>query len=355
MTPGGFSGSYRAEDVTFLVKQVAFGTTDVDTKEALIQSGERHYSEMLSPETPPTPDYLALYDAALARNGQRLANDIAALAATLDARHPAGKQIVLVSLLRAGTPIAILVARALRRLGRAVAHYGISIIRDRGIDHVALDHILQHHRPDDLVFVDGWTGKGMIASELRSSVAGKLNPYLLVVADPAGQADLAATHDDYVIASSLLNSVVSGLVSRTILHSDVVGPADYHACRYYAEFAPFDRSRDFADHIDALAPQAAPLIDDSAARAAARASCEALVADILAHTQSDNRHLIKPGIAEATRAVLRRVPDRLYIRDTTDPDVQHLVHLADSRGITVEPLNHAGHFRAVAVIRRHSA
>jgi uracil phosphoribosyltransferase len=347
----GFSGSYDASDVTFLLKPVMLEPTNVAIKEALIQSGARHYSEMLSPETPPTPEYLALYEAALVRNCTRLANDIAALAATLDARSAAGKEIVLASLVRAGTPIAILIVRALRRLGRNVAHYAVSIIRDRGIDQVALDYILQRHSQNDLVFVDGWTGKGAIATELRSSLAGRMDPFLAVVADPAGQADLAATHDDYLIASGLLNSVVSGLVSRSILSAGIVGASDFHACVRFDALERFDLSRAFVDYIDALVEAASPIAGDTDARRAARADCNNMVSLIMADAQTNSRNLVKPGIAEATRAMLRRVPDRLYIRDVTDPDVRHLVHLANVNGVVIQPLNHAGHFRAVAVIR----
>lgn len=351
MTGIGFSGSYDASDVTFLLKPVTLEPTNVTIKEALIQSGAQHYSEMLSPEAPPTPEYLALYEAALVRNSVRLAGHIAALATTLDARNAAGQEIVLASLVRAGTPIAILIARALRRLGREVAHYGVSIIRDRGIDPVALDYILQRHNQNDVVFVDGWTGKGAIATELRASLAGKMDPFLLVVADPAGQADLAATHDDYLIASGLLNSVVSGLVSRSILITGAVGTADFHACMRFDSLAPFDRSRAFINYIDALVEPADPIADDTDARRAARADCNNMVSLIMTDAQTNSRNLIKPGIAEATRAMLRRVPDRLYIRDVNDPDVRHLLHLANAKGVAIQPLNHAGHFRAVAVIR----
>ena len=347
----GFSGSYEPQDVTFLLKPVELNETDVATKEALIQSGARHYSEMLSPEEPPSAEYLELFEAALARNGARLAADIAALATSLDARQPQGREIVLISLVRAGTPIAILIARALRRLGRNVAHYAVSIIRDRGIDPVAMAHILQNHEAQDIVFVDGWTGKGAIATELRTSLAGTMDPFLVVVADPAGQADLAATHDDYLIASGLLNSIVSGLVSRSILNKDITAPMDFHACVMFDDLAPFDRSRDFVDHIDALSEAAGPIVIQPSVRAAAHEACENMVVSILAETQVGNRNLVKPGIAEATRVMLRRVPDRLYIRDEADPDVQHLIHLANAKGVHIEPLNYAGHFRAVAVIR----
>jgi hypothetical protein len=58
------------------------------------------------------------------------------------------------------------------RLGRAAPHYSISIIRDRGLDPAALAHIAARHEPADVVFVDGWTGKGAIAGELHRSLAG---------------------------------------------------------------------------------------------------------------------------------------------------------------------------------------
>src|SRR3546814_17648977 len=44
---------------------------------------------------------------------------------------------------------------------------------------------------------------------------------------------------------------------------------------------------------------------------------------------------IKPGIAEATRAILRRVPDRIYVQRRDDPDVAPLCLLADKAGVRV--------------------
>src|SRR5690606_17580156 len=98
----------------------------------------------------------------------RLAQDIVCLARHL-AERPSGC-LVLVSLARAGTPIGVLLKRTLARLGRTSIHYSISIIRDRGIDTVALDYILRRHSAGDVVFIDGWTGKGAIAGELHAAV-----------------------------------------------------------------------------------------------------------------------------------------------------------------------------------------
>lgn len=356
MTEIGFSGSYRADDVTFLLKPVTMAPVDVADKERLIQSGQRHYSEMLSAETAPGADYLALYDAALARNGARLADDIAALAKALDARAAAGRPVVLVSLARAGTPIGVLLRRALTRLGRDAPHYSVSIIRDRGIDHNAINTILACHAAQDVVFIDGWTGKGAIRGELDRSFAGHphiIHPYLVVVADPAGKADLCASHDDYLIPSGLLNSVISGLISRSVLNADLVGHQDFHACVIQSHLAKADHSRAFVDHINAMAARsiAAPAKTDPSQRAKADAQCDAVLHAAMQRHGVSNPNLIKPGIAEATRVFLRRVPQVLLLRDGNDPDVAHLLHLAKQKNVPVELHSAIGRYRAMAVIQ----
>ncbi len=73
--------------------------------------------------------------------------------------------------------------------GKTSYHYGISIIRDRGIiDNEALSWIEQRHGTEGIVFVDGWTGKGAITNELIRSLAGRegfpAQPHLVVLADP---------------------------------------------------------------------------------------------------------------------------------------------------------------------------
>lgn len=350
-----FSGSYDAEDVTFLLKPVHMPTTRIADKEAAIQSGRRHYSEMIAPELLPSDRYLSLYHAALARNGDRLAADVAALAGHLAIRRP-GREIVIVSLARAGTPIGVLLVRTLRSWGHAAHHYSISIVRDRGIDQVALAHIAERHDPADAVFVDGWTGKGAIAGELRRSLADHPHgfvPLLAVVADPAGQADIASSGEDYLIASGLLNGIVSGLVSRSILNDRCVGIGDFHACVTYPQYAAADLSRAF---VDALAPRAAAAvprtIDDHAARRPSLAAdCATMLSNISAWAGTHDLNRIKPGIAEATRALLRRVPERVLVRDPCDEDVAHIAQLADEAGLRVGRLDPNSNYRAITIIR----
>jgi hypothetical protein len=356
-----FSGSYRTEDVHFLMKPIGLEPIlDLAEKERLIQSGQRHYSEMLSPETLPSSAYLALFQSAFGANRRQMARDCLRLAALIAARRVG--PITLVSLARAGTPVGVILGHLLRRVfGRACSHYSVSIIRDRGIDAVALRHILSEgHSPESVVFIDGWTGKGVIARELRQAVAQfnahnqvALDGGLHVLSDLAGAAACAASCIDYLIPSSILNATVSGLVSRSVLNG-AIGPQDFHGCVYYEQFAGHDQSRQFADGIieDGIelaaqegVPNAQPVdAPEMAARSAAymtQAQQRYGIADI---------NLIKPGIGEATRVLLRRVPERLIVRDASAPDVAHLHLLALEKSIpvTVEPTLP---YQAVALIR----
>lgn len=341
--PDGFSGSYDPADVTFLLKPVRLVPTPVAEKERLIQSGRRHYSEMISAERLPSATYLDVFHRALARVKARFARDVLALAARL-AERPGG--VTLVSLARAGTPVGVLLARALRGVfGVPAAHYSVSIIRDRGIDEVALGFILDRHPAVSVAFVDGWTGKGVIARELTSAVTAfnartgaGLDPGLYAVVDLCGAAAVAATGDDYLIPSAVLGATVSGLVSRSILNAEVVGPGDFHGCLYYDEFAPHDLSRAFVDDVSAEVVRQAPAFTPPPppAPAVLRRASAAFLAAVRERAGVRDPNHVKPGLGEATRVLLRRVPDRLIVRDPDSPDVEHLLVLAREKAVPTD-------------------
>ena len=342
MTP--FSGSYHPEDAVFLLKLMSLNMVDIATKERLIQSGQRHYSELLAPGRAPDPRYLALFEALTARYARRLATEIMALARYLAETRP--QPITVASLARAGTPVGALLARALRGLGRAeVRHYSISIIRDRGIDENALKFILrrEEREPAGLAFVDGWTAKGVIAGELRRALRHwntrqpeRLDESLHVVSDIGGVADVAATYDDYAIPSGVLNATVSGLTSRSILNASI-GPGDFHGCVFYADCAPHDRSTWFLDqvagHFAGVAPES--VRPHTRERWMRRRAMNAFLDRLFARYRIGDRNFIKPGVAEATRVLLRRLPYLLLLRDPDAPDIEHLRLLAEKKRIPI--------------------
>jgi len=357
-----FSGSYAGADVTFLLKPLPLAdfVEDVGEKERLIQSGRRHYSEMLSPERLPSPRYEAVFEQACAANGERMARDCLVLAGLIAARRSG--PVTLVSLARGGTPIGVVLKRLLERVhGRATTHYSVSIVRDRGIDANALRHILaEGHAPESIVFVDGWTGKGVIARELAASIERfnaehdiAIDSGLHVLSDLAGSAACAASCEDYLIPSSILNATVSGLVSRSVLN-DAIGPNDFHGCVLYSDFAPHDRSRAFVDGIEALALADSSRIDAQAIDTPAAAErSRAYIAAAMARYGIHDVNLIKPGIGEATRVLLRRAPRLLVLRDPQTAGTAHLRLLAEEKGVPVEVDPHLP-YQAVSLIRSAS-
>ncbi|RXV64560.1 hypothetical protein D1006_40380 [Burkholderia stabilis] len=349
------SGSYAPGDVHFLLQPVQMSVTDVEEKERLIQTNQKHYSEMISLEQAPTDAHKGLYVRALMQNGARMASDVQSLAMALNAACT-GASIALVSFVRAGLPVGVLLRRALVEMCRNVHHYGVSIIRDRGIDTVALEAIIQLHGAENIVFVDGWTGKGAISGELKRTLGDDKrfpeNPRLVVLADPCGRAWLAASAEDWVIPSGILGATVSGLVSRSIWPAQ----GGLHGCVVYGHLYEHDVTREFIDKIEtergALgeARPAVPWSDDQ--RLMLQGSADDVVSALVTRFGISNLNRVKPGIAEATRAVLRRVPDHVLVHDRNDRDVQLLLHLTERAGVTVEEAGaDLGPYRAVTLIR----
>lgn len=355
-----FHGSYAPEDVTFLLKPLDYvDNLPPEAKERAMQQGIRHYSEMLTPETLPSARYLALFDAALQENGMQMAHDCNVLATHIAETIP---NPVLVSLARAGTPVGVVLKHLLsRRLASEIAHYSISIIRDRGIDTNALNYILkQHdHSGQNLVFIDGWTGKGVINRELEKAIRDynfshktQIPARLYVLSDLAGVAWQSASYSDYLIPSAILNATVSGLVSRSVLNQQI-GENDFHGCLYYRDFAGEDRSRYFVRTLLRYAeslPTETFSVPDNRCKQQQKTKMQQFIAAQCRQYGIQDINLIKPGIGEATRVLLRRLPEKIIVQNLNDRAVAHLIALAEEKNVPVA-IHPDLPFLATAIIR----
>lgn len=351
------SGSYNPDDVLFLLKKIDLQPTDVEEKERLIQSGEKHYSEMISLESAPTTEHMSLFKHALSINAKRMAAEVLGLADALIREIQSGP-IVLVSLVRAGIPLGVLLKRALSLKNRLCHHYGISIIRDRGMDRTALDAITRKHGAENIVFVDGWTGKGAISDELKRSLADfkgfPEEPRLLVLADPCGKAWMAASSEDWIIPSGILGATVSGLISRSIWPAD----GGLHGCIKYTHLSHVDESQNFItaiqDAYQVIKPGSVPLVRPwtKSQRSDLQGIALKVVSSFADSYSITSLNRLKPGIAEATRAVMRRVPEHVLVRSKNDQDVKLLMHLTNRVGIEVQEVGDAlGPYRALTIIK----
>ncbi len=355
-----FTGSYSAADVEFLLTPIEIDDTQVAVKEALIQSGKRHYSEMLTHEALPSETYLQWFHDALALNGRRMAEHLLRLATRIDGLRK--ERITLVSLARAGTPVGVLLKHVLKRyFGRSAEHYSISILRDKGIDQQALRYIVQRHDKASLVFVDGWTGKGVIARQLAASLdafavsdAIRIPADLFVLTDLSGSAAVAASNEDYLIPSCVLNSTVSGLISRSVWRQDRDDPSAFHGCLYYKAFEPHDLSHYFIDamldHAEDVWKSGLSEPETTFNQAALQSISLDFLQGIAAHYQLSHYNYIKPGIGEATRVLLRREAERLLLKNRDSEATRHLLWLAESKAIPVE-IRQDLPYRAAALIK----
>ncbi|MBP2000840.1 hypothetical protein J2Z69_001871 [Paenibacillus shirakamiensis] len=341
-------GSYKAEDVIFLLKDLSNVSLEKSTedREEAIQSGT-HYSEMLPVEYQPTPEYIKLFHDTLDHTAEKVAKACAIVSELILRKR--GTNIILASLARAGTPIGVLIKRYLKETyGLDVPHYSISIIRGKGIDENAIHYMLQQHPGMEIQFVDGWTGKGairkvLIAAKDKLALQGIfLNDDLAVLADPGKCSETFGTQEDFLIPSACLNSTVSGLMSRTVLRDDLIGASDFHGAKYYKEWESEDLSNLFVDKISAY-------FHTVSAEAKAQS-------DIWLHTQPDvatwqgmqdiqriqadygirDVNLIKPGVGETTRVLLRRIPWKILVDHMDNPNLQHILLLAQDRQVPVE-------------------
>ncbi|GAA1904743.1 phosphoribosyltransferase [Streptomyces durmitorensis] len=345
--------SYAAEDVGWLLQDLSDVRLEAPTeeREEAIQSGGAHYAESLPVEYQPSPQYQELFRAALATSAARIAQAVGTVTETVLAERP--PRPVLVSLARAGTPVGVLMRRwAQHRHGLDLPHYAVSIVRGRGIDANALRWLAAHHDTADVVFVDGWTGKGAITRELADAVrefeeAGGptgFNPEIAVLADPGSCVRTYGTREDFLIPSACLNSTVSGLISRTVLRADLVGPDDFHGAKFYRELADGDVSLDFLDAIAARFDEVADTVDAQVKEllAADRAPTWegwAAVERISEEYGIHDVNLVKPGVGETTRVLLRRVPWKILARAGAGADLDHVRLLAEQRGVPVEEVD----------------
>ncbi|WP_309246949.1 phosphoribosyltransferase [Streptomyces somaliensis] len=339
--------SYAPDEVGWLLKDLSSVELEAPTeeREEAVQSGGAHYAESLPVEYQPSDEYQKLFRAALDGSAARIARAVGAVTETVLAER--SPRPVLVSLARAGTPVGVLMRRWARyRHGLDLPHYAVSIVRGRGVDANALRWLRAHHDPAHVVFVDGWTGKGAIARELAAALAGfpDFDPEIAVLADPGSCVRTHGTREDFLIPSACLNSTVSGLVSRTVLRADLIGPDDYHGAKFYRELADADVSADFLDAVSGRFDEVADAVAEDAARLLAADRTPtwegwAAVERISEEHGIHDVNLVKPGVGETTRVLLRRVPWKVLARRGAGPDLDHVRLLAGQRGVPVEEVD----------------
>ncbi|PVZ14219.1 phosphoribosyltransferase domain-containing protein [Actinomycetospora cinnamomea] len=354
-------GTFAPDEVGWLLSDLsglALETSRARREEAL-GSGRAHYAETLPHETAPSRAYAEVVDRVLAEGADAVAAAVGVLADRILARHGAGA--VLLSLARAGTPVAVLVRRwASRVRGVALPHYAMSVLRGRGLDRAALDALTAAHDPASLVLVDGWTGTGGIVDEVAGDLARharatghRVDPTVAVLADPAHATALYGTRADLLVPQACLNATVCGLVSRTVARADLLAPGAWHGAKYHAELAEQDRTGAFLDAVSARFPASAPTAGPGREPDRRGACYLAALARELGPLGGGR---LRAGAGETLRALLRRDPAVVLLARDAGAHLDPVRVLCRERDVPVRELPDpcaglASPYRCVGVLR----
>ncbi|MAD47468.1 MAG: hypothetical protein CMH98_20960 [Oceanospirillaceae bacterium] len=357
------SSSFSSEDLTLLLNQATGSPVSVEEKEQLVASGG-HYSDVFVKEGLLSESLKKAYDYALNENkgARRLAYHIQFLAKEIVAHSSPNKPLVLISLVRAGVPLGVLLTRYIRRNFPEVSvkHYGISIIRDRGIDQKALETIHKKNLDSIHYFIDGWTGKGSISYELRHALRNISLPFdfkLVVDSDPAKTATHCATYEDWLIPFGLVGAQISGLFSRTLWADN-----SYHMAAYFSDLEKDDISSNFIETVEKYTeevivasdyPADCSLKNSATAELFSDVSASEVIKEAMDTFNLSSIHKVKPGIAEATRAIHRRTPRLIILRTAQDPETNYIKSSAEEKGVPIQYglSGGMGPFRAITILK----
>ena len=132
------------------------------------------------------------------------------------------------------------------------------------------------------------------------------------------------------------------------MRDDIIGPKDFHGAVYYGELTGSDLSDDFIRTIEAEFDQEHDIEEKSTDGQGIDE-----VRELALQFGIRDINLIKPGIGEATRVLLRRIPWKVMIRKELkdDPSLAHLIRLAEEKQVPVEyyPLRH---YKACGLIKK---
>lgn len=351
--------TYSKDDVIFLLSDYTgkMKFTSKTEKEELIRKGI-NYSEMISYEDPVDTDVNEAFVSLLRKNAEMLAKLTETTVKKVLKEY--GNDVVFVSLARAGTPVGVLMKRYCKGiLDLEIPHYSISVIRDIGIDENALYYILDRHPGCAPVFIDGWTGKGSINTELKKSVSKfnakyskNIKSFLTVLADPAHMAEIYGTRKDICLPNACLNSTVSGLVSRTIHNSttDSARNTPFHGAVYFEHLINQDYSYMFVDTVAEKFKDREVLEKDLINEETDEGTVENIFCELEKIYPSLDRTQVKLSIGESSRAVIRRIPKIILVKNENNPDLEFIMLYAKKKNIKV--INYdTGNYECITIIR----
>ena len=162
-----------------------------------------------------------------------------------------------------------------------------------------------------------------------------------MLVDPGDCAAISGTTEDFLVPNACLNATVAGLVSRTIVAPDLVGPHDFHAAKYYPELCAHDRSAQFLDTISHEFPAVRSQVDVHHTPPRTGRHVPSFAGERIAQSLADeydlpNVNLVKAGVSETVRMLLHRPAQRVLVQPDAGSDIIVVHQLATRWSLPIE-------------------
>lgn len=254
------------------------------------------------------------------------------------------ENLVLVSILRAGTLVGILVKRYLKnKYNIDVFHYSISLPKD--VKQNEMKFILNKHKAQDIIFIDSWTGKGTTTNKIRefAKQIDGLGTDLAVLSDAINISRFCGIREDIAIPQAPFNACITGLVGAPITDSKYLNDEDFSGSIYLKNLEKFDVTNWYINLIEQNFDY--KLCNNENYEENPTSNEE--LSEICLKYKIELKDL-NPGINEAGRALLRRNLKKLLVKDKNDIQIMQIKKIAELKGIEVEEYNFK-YYRAAAI------
>ena len=291
-----------------------------------------------SPEPKPDPQLNQVVIESMQYRGPFLCGLHDRLLAKVAEVVPVGKTPLLIGILRAGLFVSVGLSRRMAQLGQGLAPVAaIGLFHEAGFDQQALNLALKDYPGAFPVFVDGWTGRGVVANELRRAYAAWNNkpeglpetPVLATLVDPGHHGDLWGTDRDALVECAHFSAPeVLGFSRAFITDPDAVWSAYRYPEAYRnqglikAWLNVFESAPVFEEH-GAAAPQKLPELLEE-------------IADLTGTEPSQ----WKVNVNEVVRTFVNRQPKQVLLGITKGEAEEGLPSLLDLAQKNAVPVNY---------------
>lgn len=144
---------------------------------------------------------------------------------------------------------------------------------------------------------------------------------------------MCGTHEDILIAGACLNATTAGLLSRAVYSREFLNEDDFYGAVFFDKLLSLDKTYDFIEKIEEKLDYSDSLCcDNNMTELTGVKEVNKIAMDY----GISNIHFIKPGVGETMRALIRKSPDVILVKDISNKYIEYIKDVANEKNIAIE-------------------